>query len=86
MVLTPTNFDQIVDGSQNVLVEFYAPWCGHWYVYGGGLWGQTGQGQGETGDSSLLLPHRCAIYSAVLGWRDCKYIRLLTQLSPHPIR
>jgi protein disulfide-isomerase-like protein len=29
VVLTPANFDQVVDGSKNVLVEFYAPWCGH---------------------------------------------------------
>jgi protein disulfide-isomerase-like protein len=29
VVLTPENFDQVVDGSKNVLVEFYAPWCGH---------------------------------------------------------
>ncbi len=29
VVLTSTNFDKIVDGSKNVLVEFYAPWCGH---------------------------------------------------------
>jgi protein disulfide-isomerase-like protein len=29
-VLTPENFDQIVlDSSKDVLVEFYAPWCGH---------------------------------------------------------
>jgi len=29
-VLDSSNFDQIVlDGSKNVLVEFYAPWCGH---------------------------------------------------------
>ena len=27
--LTATDFDSVVDGSQNVLVEFYAPWCGH---------------------------------------------------------
>jgi len=27
--LTPKNFDSIVDGSKHVLVEFYAPWCGH---------------------------------------------------------
>jgi len=27
--LTPDNFDSIVDGSKNVFVEFYAPWCGH---------------------------------------------------------
>lgn len=27
--LTPENFDQVVDGSKNVLVEFFAPWCGH---------------------------------------------------------
>lgn len=28
-VLTTANFDKVVDGSKNVLVEFYAPWCGH---------------------------------------------------------
>jgi len=27
--LTPENFDQTVDGSKAVFVEFYAPWCGH---------------------------------------------------------
>jgi protein disulfide-isomerase A6 len=27
--LTPENFDKYVDGSRGVLVEFYAPWCGH---------------------------------------------------------
>jgi len=27
--LTPSNFDQIIDGSKAALVEFYAPWCGH---------------------------------------------------------
>ncbi|OAY69097.1 Protein disulfide isomerase-like 2-2 [Ananas comosus] len=30
VVLTPENFDQVVlDESKDVLVEFYAPWCGH---------------------------------------------------------
>jgi len=29
-VLTPSNFDQVVmDPTKDVLVEFYAPWCGH---------------------------------------------------------
>lgn len=28
-VLSSSNFDSVVDGSKNVLVEFYAPWCGH---------------------------------------------------------
>ncbi|KAG2444788.1 hypothetical protein HXX76_001531 [Chlamydomonas incerta] len=27
--LTPDNFDKIVNGAKHVLVEFYAPWCGH---------------------------------------------------------
>jgi len=27
--LDKNNFDNIVDGNENVLVEFYAPWCGH---------------------------------------------------------
>lgn len=29
VVLTPENFDTVVDGSKPVFVEFYAPWCGH---------------------------------------------------------
>jgi len=28
-VLTPDNFDSVVDGSKHVFVEFFAPWCGH---------------------------------------------------------
>ena len=27
--MTESDFDSYVDGSQNVLVEFFAPWCGH---------------------------------------------------------
>jgi len=29
VVLTPENFDSVIDGSKNVFVKFYAPWCGH---------------------------------------------------------
>ncbi|KAG2448646.1 hypothetical protein HYH02_006533 [Chlamydomonas schloesseri] len=27
--LTPDNFEKVVNGAKHVLVEFYAPWCGH---------------------------------------------------------
>ncbi|KAF0685090.1 Aste57867_22964 [Aphanomyces stellatus] len=29
VTLTGDNFKSVVDGSKNVFVEFYAPWCGH---------------------------------------------------------
>lgn len=31
-ILTSKTFDGTISKEELVLVKFYAPWCGHWYV------------------------------------------------------
>jgi thioredoxin-like negative regulator of GroEL len=32
--LSADNFDEIVrDSPEDILVKFYAPWCGYWYLF-----------------------------------------------------
>lgn len=28
-MLTENNFDYVVNGERDIMVKFYAPWCGH---------------------------------------------------------
>ena len=48
-IVTAGTFDEIVFGGKNVLIEFYAPWCGHCK--------KLAPAYEEVSSAKLLMPH-----------------------------
>jgi protein disulfide-isomerase-like protein len=77
--LTPDNFDSVVmDPAHNVLVKFYAPWCGHCQAFAP-QWERLGKEMAEKGVDAKLVALDASRYSTKAreqGVRGFPWIKL----------